>query len=415
VISGTRIRLTTLDLISAAMDAPSRRLDFTIVLHFASLPERAALEAGAASARLEYPTSGASLDGASWRLGAPAGSAMRFETVSVEEERRRTSELANERWDLRQTAPVRQLALSQASGPGGSLVTRFHHAVCDGLGALLWLEHQLAVVSGRDPRTTPAAPAPPALRSHRSPAGRSAFAFRGPADRLQTSGEPPSGHRAWRTVTIEMQPLQQVAGGAGGVTYGDLLATCALETFHLWNSRRDPTRSTRIGLWIPINIRAQPLEGFGNGSSRIRVYRRWSPTASVADRSRGVRRQIEWSRDRGEWAVPELRALTRLPLAISRPLLRAYFNRPWVDMATGAFSHLERSPLDGPAFAGVARAELIGTLDKRHPLGLYALSRAGMTSLTFVHDPARLGDDDLSELISLYQGQLALALGTQPG
>lgn len=410
VIPGTPMRLTTLDLISAIMDAPTRRLDFAIILHLAKPPDRPALEAGAISARLQYPSTAAVLDGTAWRSAPELEAGITFETVASAAANQTMTEFVNTTWDLRRTPPVRQLALSFTGAPGAALVTRFHHSACDGLGGLLWLQHELEVAAGRAPRETAAPYAPPVLRRHPSAARRSAFAFRGPADRLRADSRSASGRRSWRTVAIDMTPLQDVVARATGFTYGDLLAASALETFRLWNASRKPSREPKVGLWLPINIREQPLEGFGNGSSRVRVYRRYSPTAPLHEKSRAVRRQIEWSRERGEWAVPELRTLTRLPLVILRPLLRAYCNRPWVDMATGTFSHVERSPLDGPAFAGVTSIDFVGTLDKRHALGLFAMSRAGTTHLTFVHDPARLAEEDVSRLISIYEEQLATAL-----
>ena len=188
-----------------------------------------------------------------------------------------------------------------------------------------------------------------------------------------------------------------------GATYNDVLAACALETFRLWN------KSERIGLWFPINIRQTADDGFGNGSSRIRVYSRYSPERSLHEKSRVVREQIDWSREHGEWAVPDRPLFMKLPMSILQPLLRLYFNRPWVDMGTGTFSHVQRSPLDAAVFDGVTQIDIVGMLDKRHLLGLFAMSRAGKTFLTFVHDPERLDDDSVTRLIGIYQDQLASA------
>lgn len=405
------MRLTTLDLISAVMDRPTRRLDFAISLRFGNALDRATLEVGAISARLQYPSTAAVLDGTVWRSMLEVDAGISFRTVTSAEAHGVIAEFVDAGWDLRRTPPVRQLALSDADTRGAVLVTRFHHAACDGLGALLWLQHQLEVAGGlRGPLRVAAPYASPVLLRHPAPVRRSAFAFRGPADRLHVDSRSPSGRRCWRTLVFEMTPLQDVAARAGGFTYNDLLAASALETFRVWNASRDRKREPEVGLWLPVNIREDPLGGFGNGSSRMRVYNRYSPTAGLHEKSRAVRRQIEWSRKHGEWAVPQLRGLTRLPMHIVRPLLHAYLNRPWVDMATGTFSHVERSPLDAPAFAGVTGLDFIGMLDKRHALGLFAMSRAGTTYLTFVHDPAQLDDAAVSRLISIYEQQLTTAV-----
>ena len=384
------MQLTTLDLISAAMDRPTRRLDFAIVLHLSRMPDRSALEAGALSARRQFPTTASILHDTQW-VDAPP---IPIGTLTAD-----VRDVVDSPWDLRRTPPVQQ-KLS-----GAVLVTRFHHAVTDGLGALLWLQHQLEVAHGRRAaRVDVAAYDPPALQRHAAPHGRSAFAFRGPADRLRASSPGASGKRRWQTIAIDMAPLQDaVARSGGGFTYNDLLATCALETFRIWNA------SERVGLWLPINIREQPLEGFGNGSSRIRVYNRYAADASLFEKSRAVRRQIDWSRTHGEWAVPDRPALLRLPMRVVRPLLQLYFNRPWVDMGTGTFSHVQRSPLDASVFDDVTTIDIVGMLDTRHALGLFAMSRGGTTFLSFVYDPAQLDETAISRLKTLYQDQLMAA------
>jgi hypothetical protein len=201
-----------------------------------------------------------------------------------------------------------------------------------------------------------------------------------------------------------------MADRAGGFTYNDVLTTCALEAFRLWNAGRNPRGGgRRVGLWIPINIRQEPLEGFGNGTSRIRVYSRYASSSEFHEKCRVVRKQVDWSREHGEWAVPALEPLMRLPMPLLRPLLRTYFHRPWVDMATGAFSHVQRSPLDTASFQHVTAVETVGVLDPRHPVALYGMTRGGTTHLTFVYDPARIDGSSVAELKSLYQEQLALA------
>jgi hypothetical protein len=176
-----------------------------------------------------------------------------------------------------------------------------------------------------------------------------------------------------------------------------------------WNALRSERREPAVGLWIPVNVRRDPLAGFGNGSSRVRVYNRCEPMAKLRDKSRSLRQQMDWSRSHGEWWVPESAALTRFPMHVLRSGLRAYFNRPWVDMGTATFSHLQRSPLDAEVFRNVASAELVGVLDKRHALGLFAMSRAGTTWLTFVYDAEQLKESSVAQVVSLYREQLCLA------
>ncbi len=405
------MRLSTLDLISAVMDRPVRPLDWAIVLHLRDTPGEAALQAGAASARRRYPSTAAVLDLKAWRSAPSAEPVLTVREVEEADTPSAVLEYLDAPWDMRASYLVRQLLITRQSSQGAVLVTRVHHAATDLVGAALWLQHQFEVAWGmRTPGTTVTAYAPPVLQRHAAPRRRSAFAFRGPADRLSGNARPPSPLRRWRALALPSASMRAFAAQDGGFTYNDLLATCALETFRRWNAARSPTRDPSVGLWLPVNIRAQPLEGFGNGSSRIRVYNRYAADATLPEKCRAVREQIAWSRQHGEWAVPENPPLLALPMRVLRPLLRAWFNRPWVDMGTGVFSHAERSALDTSAFDHVMNVELVGTLDTRHPFGVFAISRADLTFFSFVYDPAQLSEADVTELVALYQEQLASAV-----
>ena len=94
----------------------------------------------------------------------------------------------------------------------------------------------------------------------------------------------------------------------------------------------------KVGLWLPVNIRQQSAVGFGNGTSRIRLYPRYDDRASLLSKCREIRRQVSWSNRHGEWATPTKFPLASLPPWATRPLLRAYLKRPGIDMATGVFS-----------------------------------------------------------------------------
>ena len=398
------MRLTTLDLISLVMDRPTRRLDFAIVLRMRTAPDRSALESGAASARLRFPTSGAIVRGDEWHW--PDSSANVLERrIPAQDHHAHIRRLVDERWDLGTTPAVQQLVLRDDLGEGATLVTRFHHACCDGTSAILWLRHQLGVARGTEEMLHERlACSPPELRSHARPARRSAFAFARRADRLHTRESRASGRRDWRTIDVPVAPLREVAARMGGVTYNDLLAASALSAFRQFNEARS-TAQPAVGLWMPIDIRQSGESVFGNGSSRIRVYDR-AAKGSLAERARLVREQVGWSRANGEWAVPHSLRARALPMPLLRVILRTYLERPWADMGTGTFSHLERSALDEPAFADVIGMDVIGMLDPRHAVGLFAMTRGGVTHLTFVHDPEKINDDELAELISYFRGGL---------
>jgi len=178
--------------------------------------------------------------------------------------------------------------------------------------------------------------------------------------------------------------------------------------FRRWNAEHG-AKSDRISVWCPINVRASPFEGFGNGSSRIRIYDRASG-APWAERFRSVRAQVIACRETGEWALPPVERLLALPRWILRPLLRAYLDRPWVDMGSAPFSHAERLG-DDALLPGVEEIELVGPLHERHPFGIFATTFRGRTSLTLTYDPALLEPADVARLLALSSSVIDEALG----
>lgn len=159
-----------------------------------------------------------------------------------------------------------------------------------------------------------------------------------------------------------------------------------------------------------MNIRRNSGEGFGNGTSRIRVYARYDPDARLIEKCREVRRQVSWTSEHGEWVVPEIPWLTRLPRQITGPLLRGYLNRPATDMATGVFSHAGTVMANASeAFKHVERIEAVGLLHPRQSLAVNGTTHRDHTWLTLTYDPALLTNDEVKEICGLYEEQIALA------
>ncbi len=404
--------LSTLDLIFSVMDSPRSPLDFTLLLQLKESPGLVALRAGAISARNRYPTTGSYIDKKQWvRFPEPGDGVRLVSTLSDGETTGAIEEFLDRSFDLRVQMPVQQLVIVNEGRRGVELVTRFHHAVADGLSAAMWLKHQLGVASGHE---TPVVQASTfenlCLRTALSPTKRSQFAFRGPSDRLWSSQAQPSGARRWLTIEFAATDLRKGCRTTGGFTYNDLLATCALEVFTRWNRARGDMRKPKIGLWLPVNVRQQSSVGFGNGTSRIRLYARYADNASLVDKCREVRRQVSWSGHHGEWFVPQDNPLEALPLWAISPLLRCYLNRPGLDMATGVFSHAEGwAGANGEIFRELEKIECIGLLHPRQCVAINGATHLSQTWLTFTYDPAMLSSDDIQQLSEMYQEQIALA------
>ena len=413
--ASSRARLSTLDLVCSVMDSRPSPLDFTVVLHLTGTPGLEALRAGARSARNRYPTTGSYIDKDRWvrcdELTDGVKVAAPINGVGATNLIRAIEEFIDGPFDLRKQMPVQQLVIINGSGKPMTLVTRFHHAVADGLSAAMWLGHQLQVAYGHERAVTEASPFQDlSLRTLPSPVKKSRFAYDGPSDRLWTSCASRSGARRWLTIKIAATDLRERCRRRGGFTYNDLLATCTLEILSRWNRMHGVDRGQKIGLWLPVNIRQRSSVGFGNGTSRIRLYARYAGATSLVDKCREIRRQVSWSNRHGEWVVPPVNALARLPRWAIRPFLRCYLNRPSVDMATGVFSHAERwTEGNSEVFQHVEKIECIGLLHSRQCLAVNGVTHQGWTWLTFTYDPGLLFAEDIQQLAEMYQERIALA------
>jgi hypothetical protein len=402
-----RDRLATIDFLFSILDAPRRPLDFTLIFHLREAPGVEALRAGARSARSLYAATASRVVNKRWVRFDERGDGLAAVSVSTGEDATgAVEEFIDGPFDPRGHAPVRQLVIT--NGRGAKLVTRFHHAAADGLSAALWLGHQLRVAYGEESPAREASPfESPALRTHQSPVRRSRFAYAGPSDRLWSPGARPSRTRRWLTIKIAAAELRGACRKAGGFTYNDLLATCALETFARWNRAHRAGRAQKVGLWLPVNVRRRPSAGFGNGTSRVRLYARYDAAAPLADKCREIRRQLSWCVEHGEWAVPEKLPLASLPLWAAAPLLRGYLTRPRVDVTTGVFSHAERwAGEGGEIFRHVEKIECVGQLHARHCAGITGATHAGLTWLTFTYDPALLPPEYAGRLVGMYEEQI---------
>lgn len=390
--------LSLLDRAFHLLDDARSPQDFTLIFDLCDVPDGERFYAGARSAMNRFPTSACCIARGAWVWRDNRH--FKLETNSSIED------FIDRPFDLRREPPVKQLLV--LDGSGARLATRFHHAASDGLSALLWLGHQLDVVYGfESPQRDPGRFNVLTLRRSSRSVRRSQFAFEGASDALRTSHSKRSGSRRWSTISFPS--LQKFCRRCGGFTYHDLLATCTLEVLRQWNNNYRPGRA-KIGLWVPMNVRRESCKGFGNGTSRIRIYANYHQQTSLVEKCRAVRRQVTWSTKHGEWVVPENPWLEHLPDSIARRLLRGYLQLPNVDMATAVFTHANTSLANASeAFKHIERIECVGLLHTRQNLAINAATHAGRTWLTFTYDPALLTADDVKQLTQLYLEQIAQA------
>jgi len=391
------MRMPLLDRAFYLLDSERSPQDFTLILNVHDLPDVEHLYAGAKSAMNRFPISACSVARGAWVWRE------RTFKLTVAESEAAIARFIDEPFDLQREPPVKQLLVSSTR-----LATRFHHAAADGLSAALWLGHQLNVAYEletaqleRDEFDVLS------FRQSETSVHRSQFAYDGASDPLRTSHSQRSGSRSWSTICFNARELQKPCRRVGGFTYHDLLATCALEVIRKWND--DCRGGARVGLWVPINVRREARVGFGNGTSRIRVYAKYDRDASLVEKCRAVRQQVTWTTKHGEWVVPELPWVTRLPDSFAGPLLRNYLKLPKIDMATAVFTHASTSLANAEAFKHVDRIECVGLLHTRQNLAINAATHCGHTSLTLTYDPAQLTAVDIKQLTQLFSDQIARA------
>ncbi len=395
------MRMPLLDRAFYLLDGARSPQDFTLTFDLHDLPDVDRLYAGAKSAMNRFPMSACSVARGSWVWRENKD----FRLAVVEgEDRAAIERFIDEPFDLRRQPPVKQLLVLSESST--RLATRFHHAAADGLSAALWLGHQLNVAYEVETAQLERGPFDGlSFRQSKTSARRSQFAYDGASDALRTSGLKRSGSRRWSTICFRSCELQKACRRLRGFTYHDLLATCVLESLVHWNGPK-----CKIGLWVPMNVRRESRAGFGNGTSRIRVYANYDRDAPLVEKCRAVRQQVTWSTEHGEWVVPELPWLTRLPDSIAGPLLRNYLKLPQIDMATAVFTHAGSWLANaGAAFKNVDRIECVGLLHARQNLAINAATHSGQTWLTLTYDPAQLTATDTEQLTRLFSNQLAEA------
>ena len=402
--------LSTLDLVCRVMDSELRPLDFSLVLDLIKSPDADSMIRGERSARNWYPATGSRVNGKEWSPEFAPESNLDVRQREDGGASRDLEEFLELPFRLDREVPVRQMLIRDKSPGPACLITRVHHAACDLLSTLMWVCHQLSVAKGHRNLVEKRAPFEDlALLDHRSRARKSPWAYRGTCDPIWTRPAAPSVTRRWMTIEIRASDLSGLSRSRDGFTYNDLLMTSVLETLHWWNIQHG-VGDRKLGVWLPVNIRQETFSGFGNGTSRIRVYRRFPSSASLRTKCLEVRHQVDWSKQNGEWAVPERPILTRLPFALSEPILQAFLSRPWADVGSAAFSHIEKWPGDIESeLEDVARMEVVGALHIRHALMLAAVTHRDRTWMTLTYDPALLWEDDVRGIRQFLEHSLSNA------
>jgi len=390
------MQLTFLDYSFFLMSRPVRPLDFAMIAELESAPDLAELRRGAERAFGAYPTSACKISGRAWVADDTPWDLAEVDCSDTELEAVLAERVALP-FDLARERGVRQYMVRTPTRQ--LLLTHMHHALGDGVSLTLWLRAQL---------TGETSAAELRLKEHADPKYKSAHAFTKPSHQFahETQG-PLSPRRRWIDLRF---PTARAKWGALGLSHNDLLCAVLLVSLREWERELPDFERRRRGLWIPANVRKEPRAGFGNGTSRIRVYDRDGDKTSFADIAREVRAQVRWSIRNGEWNVPARASkILGYPRWLAKALLWLYAHRPAADYGTLSFSHVELPGQDPGLFARFSALSSVAPLFGGQSLSVTGIGIGGQTHLTLTWDSSRVRDDDARRFAALIDQNRELA------
>lgn len=173
----------------------------------------------------------------------------------------------------------------------------------------------------------------------------------------------------------------------GEFSINDLLSLALLKSL--------PMR--KKALWVPVNVRKSPWDGFGNGLSRLRLYP-CPAFMSVPDELRHLRKQKREAWTSGEIFLPPSDMDLNKPLL--KTFLKLWINRPWADWGTISFSHLHDK--DGRIPGDVQKVWGVTNIPDKLNSGIFAFTKKDKTFLTLVtgHSKDSYSSDDLLKNLS---------------
>ena len=154
-----------------------------------------------------------------------------------------------------------------------------------------------------------------------------------------------SNQRKWISLSFE-KPVEKKMGNIikQGFSYNDLLCAVLFETLREFRGNKKSPHN-KYGLYLPMNIRVDPHLGFGNGSSRIKIYDIYpDKPENYKAIVKTIREQVRWCQKHGSWRVPEkLGIISCLPKFLSKSLLKIYSGLYFHDFGTLIFLILKNT------------------------------------------------------------------------
>jgi len=376
----------------AIMDSKKRPLDFVLIGKLKKPITEDLLKGGAQKAFKTFPKSNCCIKGKKfvpceneWQIS--------FKNSQGRNQKNLIEEFISTPFNLEKERGIKQLVIDQSI-----VVTRFHHAVADGLSLCMWLKVQLLGTELKD--------SPLELQAHPSPIKKSIYAASSKSNVIGKITGNISSNRKYKSVSFK-KPADNLK--EKGISYNDLLCAIVLETIKGFNTFKGINVVNNC-LYIPMNIRKNPFSGFGNGSSRIKIHDTNSNQLSILEKSKYIREQVKWSRVNGSWSVPtELGVLKLLPKSVGRMLLNTASKLPSSEFGSIIFSHVERYTGIEDLFDLFSDLETVSQLYKKYPMCLSATTLKDKTILTCTWDNALITESEISEFFNILSTKQKLA------
>lgn len=394
-----------LDFSFDSMDTEERFLDFVLVSGLKkTAPNFEALNRGASRAFHCFPKAACKIQGYNWKKDQKDWS-IRFIELGVSENLHDTIKLLiQERIVLSQERGIRQYYITQNEKV--TLVTRFHHAVGDFMSLMQFMHVQFFENSPYKVEKKLE------MHKHPWPKIKSAYAYQKPSHQLGIDGAlSPSKNREWNQLQLEIPNFNWKE--KFGFTYNDYLTAIVLKSMKEWEIERTKDPGRRICLWLPVNIRKHPFEGFGNGSSRLKIYNRYPIDMSVSVLALKIREQVKWNRVKGVWNTPT--RIPKLPKKMMKGILTLYSKKPGSDLGSSVFSHAEKYTGFEDLVASFSSVEVVSQLLYHYGMCLAASTFEGKTFITTTWDAGAISEESIHDfhrilLKNKIQGDKELAI-----
>lgn len=371
------------------METPERFLDFVLVSGLKnSAPSYEELSTGAQRAFSSFPKAACKIKGYEWIPDSKDWKIAFIELTSTENLHETIKLIVQERIMLDEERGIRQYYIKQDGKV--TLVTRFHHAIGDFMALMMFMHVQWFPNSPykQDKKLS--------TFKHPWPKIRSAYAYKQPSHQLGIDETLfPTKQREWSQLQLEIPKDKHLWKEQYGFTYNDYLTAIVLKSMKEWEIERTKDSNRRICLWLPVNIRKNPFDGFGNGSSRLKLYNRYPVDMPIKILAMKIREQVKWNREKGVWHAPT--KIPKLPKKMMTKLLTLYSKKPGSDLGSSVFSHAEKYTSFEDLVDTFSSVEVISQLLYHYGMCLAASTFDGKTFITTTWDQGAIKDEDIHD------------------